>query len=90
MQLIRIFACIGFVQGIDRNMRRSRIQGDPERESCYHIMSRTTGGQMLFGDYEKNVFARQLRKHAEFAGIDVMTWCKMDNKPLCLHTMLLF
>jgi len=46
-------------------------------------MSRTVGGEaksiMLFGEHEKNVFAKQLRKHAEFAGIEVLTWCMMDN-----------
>ena len=46
-------------------------------------MSRTVadkdGALMFFGEHEKNVFARQLRKHAGFAGIEVLTWCMMDN-----------
>jgi REP element-mobilizing transposase RayT len=46
-------------------------------------MSRTVsdekGGMMFFGAHEKNVFAKQLRKQAEFAGIEVLTWCMMDN-----------
>ena len=56
-----------------------RVKGSPDGASYYHVMSRTTGGEMLFGDHEKNVFAKQLRKHAGFAGIEVLTWCMMDN-----------
>lgn len=33
----------------------------------------------MFGAFEKNVFAKLLRKHARFAGIEVLTWCIMDN-----------
>ena len=65
------------------SMRMARIQGDPEGESCYHVMSRTVSdevtGMMFFGAREKNVFAKQMRKQAEFAGVEVLTWCMMDN-----------
>ena len=64
-------------------MNSTRIKGSPDGAGCYHVMSRTVGGEtqsiMLFGEHEKNVFAKQLRKHAEFAGVEVLTWCMMDN-----------
>jgi hypothetical protein len=79
------FVLAPLTQGRDdaREMATARIKGEPNGAGCYHVMSRTvndeSGGIMFFGAREKNVFARQLRKHAEFAGIEVMTWCMMDN-----------
>ena len=63
---------------------QSRIHGDPDAPSFYHLMSRTVadkreGGMMFFDAFEKNVFAKQMRQIADFSGIEVLTWCMMDN-----------
>lgn len=47
--------------------------------NCYHVMSRTTGGDFLFGDEEKFRFRRWLKRMAEFSGIRVIAWCCMSN-----------
>ena len=64
-------------------MTTARIQGDGDAPSYYHVMSRsvsdTEGSLRLFGAHEKNVFAKQMRKFADFTGIEVLTWCMLDN-----------
>lgn len=64
-------------------MSTARIKGGVDGAGYYHVMSRTVSdehrGMMFFGAYEKNVFAKQLRKHAAFTGVEVLTWCMMDN-----------
>jgi len=42
-------------------------------------MSRVVGGQMLFGAREKEVFRKMLRQVADFSGVEVLTYCIMDN-----------
>jgi len=32
------------------------------QSNCYHAMSRTVGGEMLFGDMEKEAFVRVMRR----------------------------
>ncbi|MFP4261540.1 MAG: transposase, partial [Opitutales bacterium] len=65
-------------------LRRKRIlvQGD---SAVYHVMSRTACQAFLFGDEEKEVFCRMLRKQAAFAGIQVLAYCVMSNH---LHLLL--
>ena len=47
--------------------------------AVYHVMSRTACQAFLFGDGEKEIFCRQLRKQATFAGIQVLGYCVMGN-----------
>jgi putative transposase len=47
--------------------------------NCYHVMSRTTGGDFLFGEAEKHLFRQWLRRLAEFTGVRVMAWCCLSN-----------
>ncbi|MEQ9823062.1 MAG: transposase [Puniceicoccaceae bacterium] len=48
-------------------------------DAVYHLVSRTSCGQFLFGDEEKEVFVRMMRKQAEFCGVDVLAYCMMSN-----------
>src|SRR6056297_3446318 len=42
-------------------------------------MSRTAGGDMLFGEVEKEAFTRIMRRLERFAGVDVLTYAVMGN-----------
>ncbi len=56
-----------------------RIVGDDRHSYCYHVMSRTAGGDYLFGDQEKEAFLRIMWRMARFSGIKILTYCLMDN-----------
>ena len=59
---------------------RRRILGKGPLESyCYHVMSRTCGGEVFFDDVEKEALRRVLRRMAEFCGVKVVTYCIMGN-----------
>jgi REP-associated tyrosine transposase len=59
---------------------RLRILGKGPLESyCYHIMSRTCGGEVLLDDVEKEALRRVIWRMAEFSGIKVVTYCLMSN-----------
>ncbi|MFC5456711.1 transposase [Prosthecobacter fluviatilis] len=59
---------------------RRRILGNGPLESyCYHIMSRTCGGEIWFDDVEKEALRRILWRMAEFSGIKILTYCLMGN-----------
>jgi REP element-mobilizing transposase RayT len=42
-------------------------------------MSRTTAREYLFGAAEKECFRKMMRRIAQFSGINVLTYCLMDN-----------
>ena len=59
---------------------RFRILGKGPLESfCYHVMSRTCGGEVFFDDVEKEALRRVIWRMAEFSGIKVVTYCLMSN-----------
>ena len=59
---------------------RHRILGRGPLESyCYHVMSRTCGGEVLFDDVEKEALRRVIWRMAEFSGIKIVTYCVMHN-----------
>jgi len=59
---------------------RRRILGKGPLESyCYHVMSRTCGGEVFFDDVEKEALRRVIWRLAEFCGIKVLTYCLMGN-----------
>ena len=59
---------------------RQRILGRGPLESyCYHVMSRTCGGEVLFDEVEKEALRRVIWRMAEFSGIKVVTYCIMKN-----------
>jgi len=59
---------------------RKRILGKGPLESyCYHVMSRTCGGDIWFDDVEKEALRRVIWRMAEFSGIKIVTYCLMGN-----------
>ncbi len=48
-------------------------------DGVYHLMSRTSCRQHLFGDEEKAMFVRMMRRQAQFCGVDVLAYCVMSN-----------
>jgi putative transposase len=59
---------------------RRRILGRGPLESyCYHVMSRTCGGEVFFDDVEKEALRRVIWRMAEFCGLKIVTYCVMSN-----------
>ena len=59
---------------------RKRILGKGPLESyCYHVMSRTCGGDIWFDDVEKEALRRIIWRMAEFSGLKLVTYCLMGN-----------
>jgi len=59
---------------------RRRILGKGPLESyCYHVMSRTCGGEIWFDEVEKEALRRIIWRMAEFSGIKIVTYCLMGN-----------
>jgi len=59
-------------------MRKRRIKvihGD----GFYHCMTRTVNGDRLLKSQDKEVLRRMIRQVADFSGVDVLTYCVMDN-----------
>ena len=56
---------------------RARARG--VEGQCYHVMSRTCGGEMLFGDIEREALQRLMWKMAAFLGVEVLTYAVMGN-----------
>jgi REP element-mobilizing transposase RayT len=46
---------------------------------CVHVVSRTAGQQILFGDQDKETFHKILFKQLKFSGLRVIAWCFMGN-----------
>ncbi|MGJ8676366.1 MAG: transposase [Akkermansiaceae bacterium] len=53
--------------------------GCESHEYAYHVMSRTAGGDFLFGKEEKEGLRKLIWKMAHFCGVKVLTYCVMDN-----------
>ncbi|WP_395751252.1 transposase [Prosthecobacter sp.] len=59
---------------------RLRVLGRGPLESyCYHVMSRTCGGEVFFDNVEKEALRRIIWRMAEFSGIKIVTYCLMGN-----------
>ncbi len=58
-------------------MRRPRLKNDGE--SYYHLYTRMAFQRQILGDLEKNVLVAMMRKLALFCGLDILTYCVMDN-----------
>ena len=57
---------------------RLRIKVE-DRSATYHLMSRTAGGEYLFDDVVKEALRKLIWKMAAFSGVEVLTYCIMDN-----------
>ena len=47
--------------------------------SHFHVMSRVAGGDLLFGDEEKEAFRLLMWRMAKFSGVQILTYCIMGN-----------
>ena len=69
-------------------MRRRRrfILGEPDGRCRFvHVVTRTAGQEILFGDVEREVFRQILLKQLKFSGLRALAWCFMGNH---LHLLL--
>ena len=75
----------GRMDSLGRSMKRApqRILGQFGGENAggqaYHVMSRTAGGEMVFGEVEKEAFRRLMWRMARFSGVEVLTYAVMGN-----------
>jgi len=75
----------GRMDSLGRSMKRAprRILGQFGGENAggqaYHVMSRTAGGEMVFGDVEKEAFRRLMWRMSKFSGGEVLTYAVMGN-----------
>ncbi len=59
---------------------RLRVLGKGPLESyCYHVMSRTNGGEVRFDKVEREALRRVIWRMAEFCGVKIVTYCLMEN-----------
>ena len=58
---------------------RCRIVGGENADYCYHVMSRTCGGEYLFESEEKEAFRKIMRLMARFCGVKILTYAVMSN-----------
>lgn len=47
--------------------------------AIYHCMSRTVNGAALFGQREKEALRKLIRRVADFSGVELLTYCLMNN-----------
>lgn len=47
--------------------------------AIYHCMSRTVNGEALFARREKEVLRKMIAQAADFSGVEVLTYCIMNN-----------
>ncbi|MCF6311417.1 MAG: transposase [Verrucomicrobiales bacterium] len=62
-------------------MRKIRkfLLGPTGQTNYYHVVSRTTGRDILFEDDEKEVFCDLLMRQLKFSGLRALAWCFMGN-----------
>ena len=63
----------------DAGRMHRRLTGEFGKCSHFHVMSRVAGGDMLFGDEEKEAFRLLMWRLAKFSGVEVLTYCVMGN-----------
>ena len=54
-------------------------RGVPDGVRYVHVVSRTAGKEILFGDVEKETFRKILFKQLKFSGLRALAWCLMGN-----------
>lgn len=52
---------------------------DSGRGQYFHVVSRVVDRRFIFGDMEKEIFFRMLRRHEGFSGVRVLSYCLMSN-----------
>jgi putative transposase len=61
-----------------QRMRRIKVSAS-EGTAVYHCVTRTIHGQFLLDERCKEVLRKQLRQAARFSGVEVLTFCLLDN-----------
>ena len=75
----------GRMERLGRKMKRGRRRilgqfgGENSGGQAYHVMSRTAGGEKLFGEVEKEAFRRLMWRMARFSGVEILTYALMNN-----------
>ena len=75
----------GRMESLGRKMKRGRRRflgqfgGENSGGQAYHVMSRTAGGEMVFGEVEKEAFRRLMWRMAKFSGAEILTYALMGN-----------
>jgi REP element-mobilizing transposase RayT len=75
----------GRMNSLGRSMKRpprrilGQFGGENAGGQAYHVMSRTAGGEMLFGEVEKEAFRRLMWRMARFSGVEILTYALMGN-----------
>ncbi|QQL44552.1 transposase [Sulfuriroseicoccus oceanibius] len=64
---------------VSMQRKRKRILGEKGRDACYHVMSRTVGGEVFFDDVEKEALRKLIWKMARFSMVKVVTYAVMGN-----------
>ncbi|NJL19107.1 MAG: transposase [Bdellovibrionaceae bacterium] len=59
-------------------MRRIKVAAS-EGAAVYHCVTRTIHGQFLLDVHCKEVLRKQLRQAARFSGVELLTFCLLDN-----------
>ncbi len=73
------------MESLGRKMKRGRRRilgqfgGENSGGQAYHVMSRTAGGEKLFGEVEKEAFRRLMWRMAKFSGLEILTYALMSN-----------
>jgi putative transposase len=75
----------GRMGSLGRKMKRpprrilGQFGGENAGGQAYHVMSRTAGGEKLFGEVEKEAFRRLMWRMARFSGVEILTHALMNN-----------
>ncbi len=67
----------GFARG--KSGGRRRITGGTGHANSFHVMSKTAGGEKLFGAVEKDAFLGIVRLLEGFSGVEIVTHAVMAN-----------
>jgi len=61
-------------------MRRARLKVPADWDlGVYHCISRVVEGRFAFGPADKEQFVKLMREYEAFCGVEVLTYCVMDN-----------
>ncbi len=61
-------------------MRQPRLKAPPELPAAYyHCISRVVNREFVFGDEEKEMFVKLMRRWEKFCQVRVITFCVMSN-----------
>ncbi|NJL19060.1 MAG: transposase [Bdellovibrionaceae bacterium] len=59
-------------------MRRLKVSA-AENAAVYHCVTRTVNGEFLFDEQAKEMLRKHLRQAERFCGVEVLTFCILDN-----------